>query len=88
MTHNDFNKYQLSLIDRVLQIGQTKGKEYGSSEDRFANFNRGAAALGLTNIQIAYVYRVLSEPIEGRIVDAIAYLTLIAGMIKEERLND
>ena len=99
MTHEEFDKYQNKLLNKVVGIGATKGKEYSNSESRFANFDRAAAELGLTNIQVAWVYvkkhldgiasfcrteKELSEPIEGRIVDAIVYLTLIAGMIAEK----
>lgn len=99
MTPNDFNKYQLELIDKVLKITESKGKEYANSAvDRFANFNRLAAQLDMSNIKVCMVYltkhfdaisnyvkteEILSEPIEGRIVDAITYLILLAGMIKE-----
>ena len=101
MTHQNFDEYQIKLIEKVIGMGATKGKEYSNSESRFANFDRLAAELGLTNIQVAWVYtkkhldgivsycrtkQILSEPIEGRIVDAIVYLTLIAGMIEEERI--
>ena len=99
MTHKQFNEYQHDLLNKVVGMGDTKGKEYANSESRFANFDRAADELGLTNIQVAWVYtkkhldgiasycrtqRELSEPIEGRIVDAIVYLTLIAGMIAEK----
>ena len=98
VTHQEFDKYQNELLSKVVGMGDTKGKEYSNSESRFANFDRLAAELGLTNIQVAWVYtkkhldgiasycrtqKELSEPIEGRIVDAIVYLTLIAGMIAE-----
>jgi hypothetical protein len=84
-------------------MGDTKGKEYANSESRFANFDRAADELGLTNIQVAWVYvkkhldgiasfcrtqKEFSEPIEGRIVDAIVYLTLIAGMIAEKEEDE
>jgi len=101
MTHQNFDEYQIKLLTQVNRMKDTKGKEYSNSESRFGNFNRIAAELGLTNIQVAWVYtkkhldgiasycrteKILSEPIEGRIVDAIVYLTLIAGMIEEERI--
>lgn len=70
------------------------------SEDRFGNFNRIAATLHDEPHRIGYVYLVKhldaigsymkrghvvsGEPIRGRIIDAITYLTLIAGMIKEK----
>ncbi len=98
MTHAEFDDYQNILLRKVVGMRDTKGKEYANSENRFANFDRTAVELGLTNIQVAWVYvkkhldgiasfcrtqKELSEPIEGRIIDAIVYLTLIAGMIAE-----
>jgi hypothetical protein len=98
MTHSEFDDYQNIILRKVVGMRDTKGKEYANSENRFGNFDRVAAELDLTNIQVAWVYtkkhldgiasfcrtqRELSEPIEGRIVDAIVYLTLIAGMIEE-----
>lgn len=101
MTFTEFDKYQLRLLELVIAMKDTKGKEYAHSENRFANFDRLAEGLGLLNVTIAWVYckkhidsiesyikdhKVYStEPVEGRIVDAITYLTLIAGMIKEEQ---
>jgi hypothetical protein len=99
MTHEEFDKYQNELLNKVIGMGATKGKEYSNSESRFGNFDRLADELDLTNIKVAWVYvkkhldgiasfcrtqKELSEPIEGRIVDAIVYLTLIAGMIVEK----
>ena len=100
MTHSEFNSYQGIILTKAVGMGATKGKEYSNSESRFANFDRIAEELGFTNIQVAWVYtkkhldgiasfcrtqKEFSEPIEGRIVDAIVYLTLIAGMIEEKR---
>jgi hypothetical protein len=100
MTRDEFDKFQAKLLTEVVEMRNTKGKEYANSESRFANFDRLAGSLGLSNIQIAWVYLTkhldgiasycrtqieYSEPIEGRVVDAIVYLTLIAGMIKEKR---
>lgn len=81
----------------------TKGKEYANSTSRFANFDRLAERLGVSNLIVGWVYitkhldsiesfiktgRTFStEPIEGRLVDAITYLTLIAGMIREKELK-
>ena len=77
----------------------TKAKEYANSADRFANFRRLAESLGLQDYQVGWVYaakhldslasfmrngKTLStETIRGRFVDAITYLTLIAGMVDE-----
>jgi hypothetical protein len=101
VTHEQFDDYQNILLRKVVGMRDTKGKEYANSESRFANFDRAAAELDLTNIKVAWVYtkkhldgiasycrteKEFSEPIEGRIVDAIVYLTLIAGMIEEKRI--
>jgi hypothetical protein len=103
MTFEQFDKFQAQLLTEVVKMKDTKGREYTNSVSRFANFDRLAAELGLTNTQIAWVYLVKhldslkqyirtgktysTEPIQGRIVDAITYLTLIAGMIEEVEAN-
>lgn len=108
MTFDQFNEYQAKLLEEVVGMKDTKGKEYAHSKDRFANFNRLAEELGLSNLVVAWVYTKkhldaicnyvcetrygkeptkLSEPIRGRIVDAITYLTLIGGMIEERKNN-
>lgn len=100
MTFKDFDEFQAALLAEVVQMKDTKGKEYANSESRFANFDRLSDRLNLPNIQIGLVYltkhmdaiesyiakgRTYStETIQGRIVDAITYLTLIAGMIEEK----
>jgi hypothetical protein len=99
MTFGQFDKYQEDLLAQVVEMKSTKGREYANSESRFANFDRLSARLGMSNLQIALVYftkhmdaiesyvkkgRTYStETIQGRIVDAITYLTLIGGMIQE-----
>jgi hypothetical protein len=95
----EFEKFQADLLKEVVGMGDTKGREYANDADRFANFRRLATQLGLPDVAIAWVYTVKhldaignyvkdgkshsAEPICGRIVDAITYLTLIAGMIHE-----
>lgn len=100
MTFQEFDKFQADLLAEVVRMRDTKGKEYANSESRFANFDRLAAELGLSNIDIAWVYATKhldsirqairtkqftgrAEPIIGRFVDFVTYLTLIAGMIQE-----
>lgn len=99
MTFEQFDNFQAELLAEVVEMKNTKGKEYANSESRFANFDRLSKELVLTNTQIAWVYvtkhldaiksrirtqeTYSTEPIRGRIVDAITYLTLIAGMIQE-----
>jgi hypothetical protein len=104
LTFQEFDKFQTELLAQVVVMKDTKGKEYANSADRFANFNRLSERLNLTNLKIALVYltkhmdaiesyisrgRTYStETIQGRIVDAITYLTLIAGMISEYEQDD
>jgi hypothetical protein len=99
MTFEQFDKFQAALISKVVKMRDTKGKEYANDADRFANFRRLAQQLGMKDYQVGWVYGVKhfdalasfmrtgkefsSEGIRGRIVDAITYLTLIAGMIEE-----
>lgn len=96
MTFDEFNLFQQKLLEEVVCMRDTKGKEYANSKDRFANFNRLANQLDMTNLQVAWVYLAKhldsiasycrngktfsTESIRGRFVDAITYLTLMAGM--------
>ena len=100
MTFDEFDIYQADLLKQVIEMRNTKGKEYANSTSRFANFDRLSERLGLSNTHIAWVYitkhldsiesyirtggAFSTESIQGRIVDAITYLTLIGGMIKEK----
>jgi cyclopropane fatty-acyl-phospholipid synthase-like methyltransferase len=82
----------------IVAINKTKGHDYAGEEDALSNFKRNADRLGLTPIQVWGVYfhkhldaietyvregGVPSEPIEGRIQDAILYLYLLRGLISE-----
>lgn len=103
MTFEDFDRYQATILEEVLRMRDTKGREYANSESRFANFDRLAAKLKISRLKVAQVYytkhldalesyidngRTCStETIHGRIVDLITYLTLVGGMIKEEEQN-
>lgn len=99
MTLEEFSKFQNELFNDVHEMHLSKGTEYANDKDRFANFNRIASEIDLNRKQVLYVYLkkhldaigffcktsyVESEPIRGRIIDAINYLTLLAGMIEEE----
>src|ERR1035437_7449635 len=103
MTFAEFNIFQHDLLQEVVGMKDTKGKEYAHSTNRFANFDRLAEGLGLPNTVIAWVYckkhvdgvesyvrdnkTYSTEGVRGRIVDAIVYLTLIAGMIEEDGIK-
>tara|TARA_R110000868_G_scaffold100015_2_gene274993 strand:- start:16846 stop:17196 length:351 start_codon:yes stop_codon:yes gene_type:complete len=95
----EFEKYFDQLIGKCKGMRDTKGKEYANSTDRFANFDRLATTLDLPRLKIAQVYLQKhldsinhyvktgtegAEPIEGRFVDAITYLSLMAGMVHED----
>lgn len=99
MTFEDFDRFSNQLLNDVKEMRDGKGREYAQGKDRFDNFNRIAAQLELDRNRVWMVYftkhidaigsyvkhgRTFSnENIRGRIVDAIAYLTLLAGMIEE-----
>ena len=102
MTFEDFDSYSRDLMEKVVSMRDTKGKEYAGNKDRFDNFNRLAVKCGNLDRKLVWlVYftkhidaiesyisngrEFSTESIEGRIVDAITYLTLLAGMIKEEK---
>ena len=101
MTFTEFDNFNSELLDAVTRMSESKGREYAGSSDRFDNFNRLAARLDLPRQQIWLVYftkhmdaiesyirlqHVQSdESIYGRIVDAITYLTLLAGMVQEDQ---
>ena len=50
----------VSSINKLLKV---KGGEYANSEDRLANFKRGAALTGCTPLQVLFVY--LSKHYDG-----------------------
>lgn len=89
-----------SEFAKIVEINKRKGHDYAGEDDALANFKRHAEQLGLTPEQIWGVYAgkhwdaimtyvregaVASEPIEGRIQDAILYLFLLRGLVEEKR---
>lgn len=105
MNFPEFDSFQKLLFAEIVVNKDTKGKEYANGVDRFSNFKRAADDLGLTPEQVCWVYTKKhldsiahfckvghiesTEPIRGRFVDAICYLSLMAGIIEEknERRN-
>lgn len=100
MKRDDFNKLRDSVYKDIVAINETKGKDYSGDEDALSNFKRAAERLGMTPLQVWGVYAskhwaaiesfikngaVESEPIEGRIDDAILYLFLLRGLLEEEK---
>lgn len=103
MTKNEFLELIEDQYHKIIDLTRSKGEEYSRSDDQLANFKRNAADLGLTPQQIWAVYfnkhidsiksyianptKPLSEPIEGRIDDAILYLLLFKAMVVEKNRN-
>jgi len=101
MKNSEFYALVEKVLDDCVGIMRSKGDVYaGKDQDKFANFNRLAAKLGLNRVKIWMVYfqkhmdAIESflrgeygdpEPIEGRIKDAINYLLILYGMIQEDR---
>lgn len=88
------------VSDKLIGLSKTKGAEYTGTDNAFANFERLSTSLGLTREQVLMVYltkhldginnwvktrKEFSEPIEGRIEDAILYLTLLHAMVVESK---
>ena len=100
MNKAEFQEVLRETNDTLRALTDTKGREYANSLDQLANFKRLSAQLGLTKEQVVMVYlskhldsvhsyvrnpdQDLSEPIQGRIHDAILYLVLLKACIIDE----
>lgn len=99
MNKTRFQKLLDDTLAELKALTATKGEEYTGSDDQLANFKRQAAEAGLRPEQVWLVFfnkhadsiksfvrteRVLSEPIVGRIDDAILYLVLLKAMVVEK----
>lgn len=89
-------------FDEIIKLNNTKGHDYAGNEDALANFKSASERLGITAEQVWAVYAdkhwsaimtyckegdVKSEPIEGRINDAILYLLLLKGLHQEKQID-
>jgi len=99
MNKADFQRVLRETSGILQALTDSKGQEYANSCDQLANFKRLSAQLGLTKEQVVMVYLAkhldsihsyvrnpdqdLSEPIQGRIHDAILYLVLLKACIDE-----
>lgn len=88
------------LHNKEAKINITKGEEYAvENEDALNNFKQAAEMLGVTPLQVCLVYmykhfcaianhakrgNVLSEPIEGRILDLRLYTAIYLALVQEE----
>lgn len=98
-THEDIDGCIVDTLAGIQYLNETKGREYATETDALANFKNRAQQMGITPGQVwgifygkhadavfSYIRRggeVLSEPIEGRIDDAILYLVLLKALILE-----
>ena len=102
MTFEDYKKYWDGLIAEAWAIQTTKGVDYAGREDKLANFKKRAAASGISPLQVLSIYmgkhldsiesfiregKLESEPIRGRIIDAINYLSFIEPLASETTLQ-
>lgn len=104
MNQTDFERYTKYLLSKSADLLISKGSEYAGSEDRLSNFKRGAAATGVSQATVAFIYltkhldavasylrdpsRPLSEPIEGRLCDLLNYVILLAAILHEEKCRN
>jgi len=100
MTIEKLNELNKDIIKECFKLLNDKGHDYtGANEDTLANFKMVAQRTGLSPLQVWTVYftkhadaiqtyirkgELKSETIESRIEDAINYLLLLNGLIKEK----
>lgn len=104
MNSMEFDIVMRMTYDELVKLSNSKGIEYSGCDDRLANFKRLSNDLGMSPYQILWVYlakhldsirsyitmpqRELSEPINGRIDDAILYLILLKCLILESNFQE
>ena len=102
MTFEQFDELTAETWREVVEMRNTKGREYAKTSDRLANFKAQAEDSGVTPLQAWHVFFskhtrainsyvrdgcVYSEPIHGRFVDAITYLLLGLALIEESEVE-
>lgn len=100
MNKKDFQLLLGETFHRMQELTDSKGEEYARSDDQLANFKRSAIDAGIRPEQVWVVLfnkhvdaiksfvqtgKILSEPIDGRIDDAILYLCLLKAMVREQQ---
>lgn len=99
MNASEFKQLLGDTCSQLHSLTSTKGREYANDEDQLANFKRLSKSLGISPEIVCFTYLAkhldsiqshlrcpeesLSEPIEGRIDDAILYLILIKALIHD-----
>jgi hypothetical protein len=102
MTNKEFDTLLTEQIEMCRAIASTKGVDYSGDDDRLKNFKDAGEQTGITQQQALGVYLIKhidsiktwlrrgelkGEPIEMKIDDAIMYLLLLKGMVKEGQKN-
>jgi hypothetical protein len=100
MDRDTFVDFRDHHFDLIKGISSTKGADYAGDVDALSNFKEAARELDVSPNTIWFVYfhkhwsairtflqkgDVASEPIEGRIHDAILYLFLLLALIEDEK---
>ena len=104
MKKEEFNELFLDIMMKVKQTRDAGQKEYAHTEENvFANFERVATNLDISREQALMVYLLKHidginawvkghesqrEDVTGRIKDAIVYLCLLWGMVKEQIVSE
>ena len=98
MTYEAFDELFDGLIAECRGMRDTKGPEYAGTKDRLANFKEQATDYGVSPMVVCGIFKKKheqaiasyirgeyrgSEPIRGRIIDAIVYNALLLGLIVE-----
>lgn len=102
MNQVQFEQYTKWLLDQSAGLLVSKGAEYAGLEDRLANFKRGAVDTGASPEQVCWIYlskhldslktfirtgKQGSEPIQGRIADAMNYIILLGALLHEAQAH-
>jgi len=102
MTSDEFLILLKDTFMSLLELSRTKGVEYAGTDNAFKNFEGIAADIQLPREKILWVYftkhlysirnyingGTSSEPIAGRIDDAILYLVLLKAMLTEGSIQE
>ena len=96
MKRPEFEAFALRLQSDAFTVLAGKGKDYARNDNAFHNFETTAEFLGIEReaVLAAHLYKHFAaifayiregqtetEPIRGRIIDAINYLTFLAAMV-------
>jgi hypothetical protein len=103
MNRTEFGKMRDAAYAQVVKLNDSKGHDYSGDDDALANFKEQAKDADVTPEKVWMIFfgkhlsaiktyvrewQVQSEPIEGRILDAILYLFLLLGLVEEKKSLD